>query len=363
MPADLYARGFMNILIVSGFLGAGKTTFIKELIRRTGTNPVILENEYGDNSIDARELRATASGEKKLEVLEFMEGCVCCTMKDSFVNSVLTVFSGLSPEYLVIEPTGVGKLSNIINNLTPILHENITLLNPIAVIAPRSFDANMSEFGVLYRDQVANAKTVVFSKCENESPEIIKKTVAAIKDINPDAQIVSDHYTRQGDEWWRSVMAPAGKEITTVLDSADTEFFCQLTLNNARLDNPAQLVSLLEDCLRGELGLVARAKGTIPVGGESLRFDLADGLYTISGSYESDMEFDGNNADSDGISVETDINSTYSDGISVETDRTSNQCVFIGKELDKEGICGRLGCTLDALDFSLAKAYVRRARK
>ena len=106
----------MKILIVSGFLGAGKTTFIKELVRRSGTRPVIMENEYGENNLDATELEQSLSAQKEMKILEFMEGCVCCTKKDSFVNSVLTVFSGLDPEYLVIEPTGVGRLSNILQN-------------------------------------------------------------------------------------------------------------------------------------------------------------------------------------------------------------------------------------------------------
>ena len=105
----------MKVLIVSGFLGAGKTTFIKELVRRSGTRPVIMENEYGENNLDARELSAIQSppptagaadaspspasgGGQEMKILEFMEGCVCCTMKDSFVNSVLTIFSGLAPE-------------------------------------------------------------------------------------------------------------------------------------------------------------------------------------------------------------------------------------------------------------------------
>ena len=96
----------MKILVVSGFLGAGKTTFIKELIRRTKKQPVILENEYGDNNLDSRSL----SGGGALEILEFMEGCVCCTKKDSFVNTVLSISAAMDPEYLVIEPTGVGKL-------------------------------------------------------------------------------------------------------------------------------------------------------------------------------------------------------------------------------------------------------------
>lgn len=310
----------MKILIVSGFLGAGKTTFIKELIRRTGTAPVILENEYGNNSIDAGELRTTDSGDKKLEILEFMEGCVCCTMKDSFVNSVLTVFSGLSPEYLIIEPTGVGQLSNILSNLQPILHDKITLLNPVVVLAPRSFRQNMSEFEALYKDQIRYAKTVVFSKCENEEPEVLRETETAIRNINPEAEIISRHYSGQDDDWWRSVMALTTESIEVSEGVSDNADFSQVTLNNVSYENPAQLVQLLEDCLRGQFGHIVRAKGTIPVGSETLRFDLADGLYSISDSPEK-----------------------------------TNQCVFIGKDIDRLGLYLRTGSLLDSQNLYVGR--------
>ncbi len=300
---------------------------IKELIRRTGTKPVILENEYGDNNIDAMELQSSSAGKGKLEILEFMEGCVCCTKKDSFVNSVLTVFSGLSPEYLIVEPTGVGMLSRIISNLAPILHDNITLLKPVVVVAPRSYHQNMSEWEALYKDQVKNAGIVVFSKCENESPEVLAETTAAIRNINPDAQIPGIHYSAHNDEWWRSILALPAESTEVKESESDVDEFSQLTLDNAKLTNPSELIILLEDCLRGEMGHIVRAKGTLPVGNETLRFDLADNLYAISGSPQE-----------------------------------TNQCVFIGKDIDMPGICKRMGCLMEEKKVSLTRAYVNRQK-
>ncbi|MBP5158802.1 MAG: hypothetical protein ILP10_00715, partial [Lachnospiraceae bacterium] len=234
----------MKILIVSGFLGAGKTTFIKELIRRSGTRPVVLENEYGENSIDARDLKSSESSGNsgKPEILEFMEGCVCCTMKDSFINSVLTVFSGLSPDYLVVEPTGVGRLSNIIANLKPILHDNISLLKPVVVLSPRSYEANMKEWPELYRDQVAFAQTVIFSKCESDPPEVIAHTVAKIREINKDARIIDRHYTGQDDEFWKALMEVEAEEAPEASAESGESDFTQITIDNAQLTNPAELI-------------------------------------------------------------------------------------------------------------------------
>jgi len=317
----------MKILIVSGFLGAGKTTFIKELIRRSGTKPVVLENEYGENSIDARDLKRGSGNDKQPEVLEFMEGCVCCTMKDTFVNSVLTVFSGLAPEYLVVEPTGVGRLSNIINNLKPILHDNISLLKPVVVLSPGSYNVNMREWPELYKDQVAFAQTVVFSKCENEAPEVIGQTISKIRKINPDAEIIGSHYSALDDEWWRSLMEVDAAETEAAETASGRDDLTQITINNGRLDNPAELILLLEDCLHGELGHIARAKGTVPVGGEMLRFDLADRLYAITGS-----------------------------------DEETAQCVFIGEALDKAAICRRMGSSLEKESLAFSPQFSKPER-
>lgn len=300
----------MQILLVSGFLGAGKTTFIKELITRTNKRPVIMENEYGANNLDARELqKASAGSDNEIKILEFMEGCVCCTMKDSFVNSVLAIFSSLSPEYLIIEPTGVGRLSSIIENLKPILGRAVFLLEPIVVLCPETFRSNMKEYPELYRDQIANASRVVFSKCEHTDPDQLKEVTNEILKINPKAKITDRHYSQMDGKWWDSLMETEVDEISLEKkEEGDLkDVFSQVTVTKAGLQNPGQLVQLLEDCLHGEFGLISRAKGTIWVGSELLRFDLADKMYAITDSPD--------------------------DG---------TQCVFIGKGLNEKRIRDRL---------------------
>ncbi|WP_051211638.1 GTP-binding protein [Butyrivibrio fibrisolvens] len=310
----------MQILIISGFLGAGKTTFIKELIKKTDKNPVIMENEYGANNLDSLELQNTATDSNEVKVLEFMEGCVCCTMKDSFVNSVLAIYSSLCPEYLIIEPTGVGKLSSIIENLKPILNTVIFMLEPVVILSPLTFRQNMKQWPDLYTDQIANAGKIVFSKCENTSAEELNYVVEQVRKINKTATIVSQHYTKMDDEFWNSLMeagdekikeqdsylrhsADMSKENNTSegIPQTDTTNISQVSISCAGLHNPAQLVMLLEDCLRGSYGLISRAKGTLWVGGEYLRFDLADRMYAIT-----------------------------------DTSADNCQCVFIGKNLDEK---------------------------
>lgn len=297
----------MKILIVSGFLGAGKTTFIKELVRRSGIRPVIMENEYGQNDLDARELEQSLPQKKEIKILEFMEGCVCCTMKDSFVNSVMTIYCGLEPEFLVVEPTGAGRLGSIVNNLKPLLNNKISLLQPVVVLSPRTYSSNMAEFPSLYRDQLANAGVVVFSKDEREDPDFIEGIYEKIRAINPHAEIVTEHYSKRPDAWWRSLVNVESEVFADKQSIKEGEIFSQLTLQKASLHSPSELVIFLEDCLHNSFGRIVRAKGVLPVGNGMLRFDLADRQYAITGSAEE-----------------------------------KSQVVFIGTDLASEALCRRL---------------------
>ena len=179
----------MKILVVSGFLGAGKTTFIKELIRRTKKQPVILENEYGDNNLDSRSL----SGGGALEILEFMEGCVCCTKKDSFVNTVLSISAAMDPEYLVIEPTGVGKLSEIIAAVekAKTRHEDLVIAGCATVVDASKCRMYMKNFGEFFIDQVKSAATIIFSRTQLLSADRVEKSRALILEQHPDARIIT----------------------------------------------------------------------------------------------------------------------------------------------------------------------------
>ena len=106
----------MQVLIISGFLGAGKTTFIKELLKHTDKEIAILENELGDISVDTDTLKEDDSQEE-INIWELTEGCICCSTKGNFASTILTIANAVDPEYLIVEPTGVGMLGNIIGNI------------------------------------------------------------------------------------------------------------------------------------------------------------------------------------------------------------------------------------------------------
>ena len=282
----------MKILVVSGFLGAGKTTFIKELIRRTGREIAILENEYGDTNLDSQEIQE--SGE--LKVWEFMEGCVCCSKKDSFANTIIAISASLDPEFLVVEPTGVGKLSNIISNIRKVSYEKIQLLRPLTIVAPVSYYENMAEFEELYTDQIESADRVIFTKIEHEDRAYLDCIISEIRKINSDAEISDTPYLEHDDEWWNGVLESpddlfsenendsGSQNVTNTASSAKLE---QVSFRDVELFNISELILLLEDIIRGELGRISRAKGVIRAGNDYVRFDVADRLYAVTGAEES----------------------------------------------------------------------------
>ena len=278
----------MKILVVSGFLGAGKTTFIKELIKRTGKQIAVLENEYGDTNLDSQDIQETG----ELKVWEFAEGCVCCSKKDSFANTILAISASLDPEFLVVEPTGVGLLSNIMANIAKVSYEKIKALRPITIIAPVTYHENMAEYGDVYTDQIANAHQVIYSKIEHEDPEYIEKVSSEIRAINPSVLISDIPYPTQSDEWWEEILSDPDASEEAIKHEAQTaeatsEKTEQVSFKDIHLYNVSELILVLEDVIRGRYGKIVRAKGAIKTGSDFVRFDIADRMYAISGADES----------------------------------------------------------------------------
>ena len=275
----------MKILIVSGFLGAGKTTFIKALAKHTGKEFAILENEYGAAGIDKDRLETElASG--TVNIWEMTEGCICCSAKGDFALSVLSIANAIDPEYLVIEPTGVGKLGNIVENLKQIEYDRITLLAPVTVVDIHSYRRYLQEYPELYQDQIAEAGTILVSKTEQASAEEKQQIFSALRAINPTAEIVTDHYSLLPPDQWLHLLEK-GRDGSlhhspSSEASADSEQLPDsFTLKHVHMRSPESLFLFLEDLIRGHFGNIFRAKGQLPAGNTWLQFDVADSRYCV----------------------------------------------------------------------------------
>lgn len=270
----------MKILVISGFLGAGKTTFIKMLAEKTKRDFIVLENEYGQADIDGAVLRESGN----LNIYGLTEGCVCCTMKQDFAASILTIANTLDPEYLVIEPTGVARLSNILFNIQQIQYERIVLLKPVTILDGNAFDEYLRAYGEDYADQLDAPFKIVVTKMEQAGAEDLQRLERSIRSRNEYAELVLSHYSGQSKEWWDSLLSDfLDPAQTPKIESEEFPELETLSLTEISLDTPPKLIAFLEAVVSGVFGKIVRAKGFLPCGQAVLRFDVVNRTYAVIG--------------------------------------------------------------------------------
>ena len=177
----------IKVDIISGFLGAGKTTLIKKLYKNVFKNEkvVLIENEFGEIGIDGAFLKDSG-----IEIKEINSGCICCSLVGDFSSSMKEVISKFNPERIIIEPSGVGKLSDIINAVNKV--EADLSLNIIATVVdgPKA-KIYMKNFGEFFINQVEAANTIVVSKVDKMSEEKLVDLVHLLKEKNEHANIIT----------------------------------------------------------------------------------------------------------------------------------------------------------------------------
>ena len=273
----------MKILVVSGFLGAGKTTFIQELVRRTGRDFAIYENEYGQADIDARRLRQDSD----LKVWESTENCICCAGKQDFATSVLTISNTIDPEYLIVEPTGVAKLQSILDNVNQVAWERISLLAPVTVVDAVSWQNQRTDFPEIFDNQLSAAASVVISKLAPGSEDAAEPIKQLAAEMNPQAEVIAESsYADIPDEWWNGLLTRAldGSVLKDPASEKDEGPDLEtMALTHAELPSPTHLIWLLDAASAGVFGKLARAKGTLPCGNQWVKFDLVERAWAITG--------------------------------------------------------------------------------
>ena len=261
----------MKILLVSGFLGAGKTTFIKEMAKNINLEFVVLENEYADIGVDGDFL-----DEKNLNIWEMSEGCICCSMKGDFKSSIKRIYSEINPEYLIIEPTGVGMLSSIIENIREIDNNDIEILSPITLIDITSFNEYLETFNNFFIDNLKNTGKVILTKLENSSHFEIENIKNEILKINNNLEIITDDYRNFQKEWFGEIL---NKSIDNKI--IDKNFSLKTHINlrafskeNINLKTMDELGLFLNKLVNGDFGKIYRAKGIVKIDGYWGKFNL-----------------------------------------------------------------------------------------
>ena len=177
-----------KIDIFSGFLGAGKTTLIKKLIEEAykGEKIVLIENEFGEIGIDGGFL-----AEAGVQINEMNSGCICCSLVGDFAEALKKVITEYTPDRVLIEPSGVGKLSDVIKAVQNADTEGAVLNGFTTVVDANKCKMYMKNFGEFFNDQVEHAGCIIFSHTDNANQKKIDEGVALIREHNPDAVIVT----------------------------------------------------------------------------------------------------------------------------------------------------------------------------
>ncbi len=193
-----------KIDIISGFLGAGKTTFIKKMIDEAfqGEQIVLIENEFGEVGIDGGFLKDAG-----IQITEMNSGCICCSLVGDFGKNLNEVITKYHPDRILIEPSGVGKLSDVMKSVIDIEKEQDVKLNAlVTVVNALKASKQMKAFGEFFNNQIEYATTVILSRTQNATPEQLEFCVKQIQKLNPNAAIITTDWSAIGGEQILKVM-------------------------------------------------------------------------------------------------------------------------------------------------------------
>ena len=177
-----------KIDVFSGFLGAGKTTLIKKLLKEaySGEKLVLIENEFGEIGIDGGFMKDAG-----IQVTEMNQGCICCSLVGDFGKALQKVLDEYSPDRILIEPSGVGKLSDVLKAVMDIDRADIVLNTATTVVDASKIKMYMKNFGEFYKNQVESAKTIVLSRSQKISEDRLAEAVEMLRQLNDHATIVT----------------------------------------------------------------------------------------------------------------------------------------------------------------------------
>ncbi|MDD2214465.1 MAG: GTP-binding protein [Oscillospiraceae bacterium] len=274
-----------KLYLIAGFLGAGKTTLIQKLLQEafSARQVVLLENDFGETSVDAALLKSDG-----IKVKELTSGCICCSLSGDFIQVLLAVLRDFQPQDILIEPSGVARLSDLIQSCQdPRIQPLAELAAAVTVVDVSRCQMYLDNFGDFYEDQIAHADAIVFSRVEAH-PEKLEAAASLVRKLNPDASLWSSPWAelsairllRPGESAAASLPRTAAESSAPDHEhhhEAEEEFET-LTLTVSVACHPASLRRQLNLLADGCCGTVLRAKGLVPEpGGDYLLVQYVPG--------------------------------------------------------------------------------------
>jgi G3E family GTPase len=276
----------IKVDIVSGFLGSGKTTLIKQMLTPiNGEKVIVLENEFGQIGIDGELIKKDG-----LEVIELQNGCICCSIKLNFKNTIEEVIEKLSPDRIIIEPTGVGLLSEILIMLNDQKLRNTLKLNFIVTVVDGvNFFDYIGNFGDFYEDQIKNAKTIIISKSQLIDKKNLNSIIKDLKEINEEANIIYESWDCK--EFYNIITNMNELNYFTEEDvkniqikdiSENMKNISSISLTPLKIYSRKDLEKIFKDLERGYFGNIVRCKGFVNSKNDLLEFNYVNGKYNIN---------------------------------------------------------------------------------
>ncbi|MDA8226510.1 MAG: GTP-binding protein [Desulfitobacterium hafniense] len=269
--------------IVSGFLGAGKTTLIRQILKSLRDEKVvIIENEYGDTSIDSEVLSVAG-----FEVYELSNGCVCCTLKEDFRFTLREILKQ-KVDRIIFEPSGIFVLGEIFELFKDLQISSRCSINSVTtVVDALNFFKHVNSYSGLFKNQIEKATSLVVSKTQFIDDEEVSKINEDLRRINHSASIITKYWegltdqdvltllNKRPEPFFNSMPLPAGHD------------FESLGLRTTRIFELEQLKNILKICKNGDFGKILRGKGIVQAGNTTLEFNYVDGHYDITELTES----------------------------------------------------------------------------
>ena len=261
-----------KIDIVSGFLGSGKTTYIQNLlrVRPMHEKTVLIENEFGKFNLDGVVLN-----KEGIDLYEITSGCICCSMSGDFSTSVKKILSEIKPDRIIIEPTGVALLSEVIRSLKdPDLRPNIEMDRIITMLDVPRFNQSVFVSKGFIDNQLKEAKTVVLNKVEGADPRLVKEVITYVKTVNSKAHLL--RFSHLGKSGTGLSIAIRGADL---LQSKACDGYDSIEFETDKQIKMVNLVRLFtQSAFNDGPGIIIRAKGIVQSGREKWnKFDFVMG--------------------------------------------------------------------------------------
>lgn len=261
----------MKLKIVCGFLGAGKTTCICNILQRKEVFSAVLVNEFGDIGIDAELIKR---GEN-IDMVELPSGCICCTLANDFVQAVTEIKTRINPARLIIEPSGLAVPSGILEALEPVQEKlGLEIEAIIGIVDADRFLPNIHSglFGDFYTDQLANSDIIMINKVDLVAPEVLTAVEEEIRKYNQSAIII---HTVNCEANLPEVPKKQGEQFLHLHFDHDFDSFA--VTNKDISYNPEEVELILKDIKEGKYGNIIRAKGIFKTTEGYMNFDYVEG--------------------------------------------------------------------------------------